>query len=405
MRFTLLRQARETEPPRPSSIRPGLDRDLETVVLKCLEKEPARRYPSAEALADDLDRWLKGEPIAARPVAWFEKAWLWTRRNPALATASGLAAAGLVAAAVISSIAAFQARRERRRRRERREIADQAKMDSDTARDRLEQSVARSLVRPFDALSERTGISQPKVTPFTGTEVEALWELAEARDERLRMRFLDEAIRDPMPVRQLLARAEPALIAAVGLDSMRRDRAAKLLADRFLDAKLGTPAHRADVALIALELEDQAGAATRDCAATVIEAVAASQPGSGASDWQYHVTHNVAHFEPNTLAQMLAQIKVRKPIHVRREFGSDGLFGPLVETVAERLDPAEAERIVQMLSAALVREKDKFRTNDLEDVLISIMCKKAPLAPSRCYPIVSGACSTMTGVNCNSTIW
>ncbi len=385
--LTVLRQARESEPPRPSSIRPGLDRDLETVVLKCLEKEPGRRYPSAGELADDLARWLKGEPIAARPVRWFEKAWLWTRRNPALATAGGLAAAGLVAAAVISSIAAFQAQARAKAERERREIADQAKMDSDTARDRFEQSAARSLVGPFDALSERTSFGQPEVAPLTDTEVERLWELAEERDDRLRMRFLYEAIRDPMAVRQLLARAEPALIAAVGLDSMRRDRAAKLLADRFLDPKLGTPAHRADVALIALELEDQAGAATRDCTATVIEAAAASQPGSGASDWQFHMTHNVARLEPNTLAQMLAQIKVRNPIHVTRGLfihvtrgllEGDGLFGPLVETVAERLDPAEAERIVQMLSAALVREKDKFRKIEFEDVLISIMCKKAP---------------------------
>src|SRR5262249_56687844 len=66
--LTLLRQVRESEPPRPSSIRPELDRDLETVVLKCLEKEPGRRYSSAEALADDLDNWMAGRPIAPRPL-------------------------------------------------------------------------------------------------------------------------------------------------------------------------------------------------------------------------------------------------------------------------------------------------------------------------------------------------
>src|SRR5437764_2916107 len=71
--LSLLRQARESEPPRPSSIRPGLDKDLETVLLKCLDKEPSRRYSSAEALADDLNRWLKGEPIQARPVGRLEK--------------------------------------------------------------------------------------------------------------------------------------------------------------------------------------------------------------------------------------------------------------------------------------------------------------------------------------------
>ena len=86
--LTLLRQARESEPPRPSSIRPGIDRDLETIVLKCLEKEPGRRYLSTGSLSDDLDRWLAGEPIAARPVSRWQRVRKWVRRKPAIAALS-----------------------------------------------------------------------------------------------------------------------------------------------------------------------------------------------------------------------------------------------------------------------------------------------------------------------------
>jgi eukaryotic-like serine/threonine-protein kinase len=81
----VLQQVRGTDPPRPSAIQPALSRDLETISLKCLEKDTGRRYASAEALAEDLDHWLKGEPITARRVSSAERAWLWARRNPALA--------------------------------------------------------------------------------------------------------------------------------------------------------------------------------------------------------------------------------------------------------------------------------------------------------------------------------
>jgi hypothetical protein len=88
--------ALEREPERLQSFNPRVDSDLETICLKCLDKDPQRRYGSAEALAEDLERWLRHEPIMARPLGGLERSWRWCRRNPAVA--------GLVAATTVTLV-------------------------------------------------------------------------------------------------------------------------------------------------------------------------------------------------------------------------------------------------------------------------------------------------------------
>src|SRR4029077_10444715 len=88
----------DTEPRQPRLLNPKIDRDLSTICLKCLEKDQKRRYASALALAEDLNRWLKHEPIQARHTGVFARGRKWVRRNPtsALLAASLLALAAAV---------------------------------------------------------------------------------------------------------------------------------------------------------------------------------------------------------------------------------------------------------------------------------------------------------------------
>src|SRR5205809_1024784 len=90
---SVIRQASETQAPKLRSLAPSLDRALETICARCLERDPKARYQSAGDLAADLERWLGGRPIVARPVSPPTRLWRWSRRNPKLV---GAATAGLL---------------------------------------------------------------------------------------------------------------------------------------------------------------------------------------------------------------------------------------------------------------------------------------------------------------------
>ncbi len=122
-----LEMVRSKEPIAPTQLNPGVPRDLETICLKALQKEQLKRYESAEALADDLHRFLAGEPIKARPVSSAERLWRWCKRNPRVASLSGAVLLLTVLGVIGLGVANVKIRKERDAKEEERRAAEEAR--------------------------------------------------------------------------------------------------------------------------------------------------------------------------------------------------------------------------------------------------------------------------------------
>jgi WD40 repeat protein len=171
----LLRRQAEEAPVLPRSLNPAVPHDLETICLKCLEKEPARRYLSAQELAEDLARFLAAEPIQARPIPWLERAWRWCVRKPALAGLGLTTLALLLVLAVGAPVAAYRIERERRQAQLHGYTSDMNLALEDWREGNLTQ--ARSLLRRYLPGGQRT-------IDAGGFEWRYLWNLC--RDQSLR---------------------------------------------------------------------------------------------------------------------------------------------------------------------------------------------------------------------------
>ncbi len=139
----LLDQIRSEDPPPPSKLNSQVPADLDTLCLKCLEKDPTRRFPTAAAIAEELHRFLKGEPIHSRPITHWERARKWCGRNPTVASLTGAIAVLLIAVAVGSIIVAGRERDVAGRERDLRAKADNARAEAD--KERIAADVARGL--------------------------------------------------------------------------------------------------------------------------------------------------------------------------------------------------------------------------------------------------------------------
>jgi tRNA A-37 threonylcarbamoyl transferase component Bud32 len=355
----------------PARLAPQVPRDLEAVCLKCLEKDPARRYVSAEELADDLRRWLRGEPTQARRVGMLGRAWRWCRRNPVVVSLATAVVLVLTAGVIVSTTFAVLAGH--------RAIAESAaREDLEKKTVELQISQAQGWVRPLALQVQDLDVILP---PLSDPEIEALEELAATKEEKQRLNFLREATRSPTTTQQLRRRVDVALQAALGLDPRRRAAAERLLLAR-LDTPGLTAEQEIDLATVLVAAAPGPQGARR--AAEVLALRMSKAPDRSAGLSLSHVlVAATARVEPKTAAAILVQAMGQTT-----ESDTLRLLALGLAAVVARLEPGEAAAPSAAAAAILAPEMSKAQRpdtfSDLSQGLIAVAAHMKPGEAASC---------------------
>ncbi len=238
------RQVLADQPVPPSRLNPRVPRDLETVCLRCLQKEPPRRYPSAAALAEDLRRYLLGQVVTARPVNNWERAGKWIRRNPVVAGLSVATVLALVAGTAVSlrqaHIAKDRAGELEKQAIKLEEKTRAAEASAELAREK-EEEATRILVSSWLRTIGRNqhqdilGHQSQLASPLDVVEADVMRQLR-AAPVPIRLQFLETALREPDVARRVGRRADWVTHAITGCDRALRAEVEQRLVRRIQES-------------------------------------------------------------------------------------------------------------------------------------------------------------------------